>query len=151
MATVAVLIRLKSNSNPDATKDARGCYKRGDPVMAREDDGSWSPGTQEVWPDFAWLWLHGVSLAKVGRFLFEEHDTADGVRTATSSRVRRRLYSLELDSVPQGIRDIVAATSRLVVGGPSPDVTWTQVRNFIRNKKDGLTEQDRGTTAEDLA
>jgi len=151
MATVAVLIRLKTNTHADTTKDVRGCYKRGDPVIARIDDGTWSPGAQEVWPDFAWLWLHGVSLAKVERFCFEEHDTSDGVRTATSSRVRRRLYRIELDSVPQGIRDIVEATSRLVIGGPSPDVTWAQVRAFIRNKKSNQTEADIGTTAGDLA
>lgn len=151
MATVAVLVRLQNNANPDAAKDRRGCYKRGDPVLAKVDDGSWSPGTKEVPPDFAWLWFYGVSLAKVQRFCSEEHETTDGMPAPDSARYRRRLYNVEVDTIPQSVRDIVTRTGRLNVGGAQADVTWAQLRAYIRNRKDGQTEADRGTTVGDLA
>ena len=45
-----LLILNKSNTNPDAVKSERGCYKRGDIVEVREDGAAY--GTAETLPDF---------------------------------------------------------------------------------------------------
>lgn len=159
MATVAVAIFLANNTHADSAKDLRGCWKRGYVVDAYDvgargwaDDGSVLPPCAEmVLPKFAWLYLYGVSLAKVKRFVAEQHDTSDGIPASGSKIARRRLYRVEVDSIPLAIRNIVLNTGRLNVGGPNANVTWNQVRGFIRNLKDNLTEADRGTTAADLA
>lgn len=156
MATVAVAVFLANNTHADSAKD-RFCSKRGQPIDAYDvgargwDDAELPPCSSMTLPRWAWLFLYGVSLAKVKRFIGEEHDTADGLPAQGSHLYRRRLYVLEIDTIPNAIRNIVLNTGRLNVGGPNANVTWNQIRAYIRNVKDNLTEEDRGTTAASLA
>lgn len=56
-----LLIKAVSASNADPDKDRRGCYKRGDVVVAMEDGHEW--GRLEGPPDFVVVRLSGVSRA----------------------------------------------------------------------------------------
>lgn len=146
MANTAVLVRLTD------TGATVWHYKRWDAVACREFVTNDTPGTEERLPHVFLLLLFGASRLKVERFLSEEYETSSGHADGTFPvRVRRRLYAVGSNSIPAGIQTIINTTGRLRVGGPNPDVTWTQLRAFIRNKLTDVTEETAGTTIEDLA
>lgn len=155
MANAAILVRLTGTAHADPAKDRRGCWKRWDPVAVYPFEGGAVPGSEERPPAFFWLLLFGASAAKARRFLQEEFDTADGLPAQTTGpeqvRYRRRLYRCGDDTIPAGVMNTILSTGRLRVGGPTPDVTWTQLRAYVRNKRTNQTEEQLGTTIEDLA
>jgi hypothetical protein len=123
MAEILLMAINKSHSNPD--KDAAGCYKRGDPVMVRDDGHTW--GTEETRAPinggvFVIIKLPGVLRSKVEKYVVSLKDDLDPTRD-----VRRRLWRVVVDELPVGVRNQLRDTGTYTT-------TWTQVRNFIENK-----------------
>lgn len=112
-----VLIKAVNATNPDATKSARWCYKRGDFVCVMPDGWSW--GTQEVIPPaegglFVIIKVPDVTVDQARRFL-------------SKGTLTRKLYRVVVDELPAGIRSTLNTTGTITR-------TWTQIRSFIENK-----------------
>jgi len=123
-----LLVMAVSRTHADPVKDQRGCYKRGDIVEVLDDskhDGDIV--ANPIAPPFVLVRITGVTQAQIER-LMESHTVEEIVDGQTRQRVvRRRKYRVDVDDVPAGIlaqlRD-----NRYV------EVTWAQVKSYIRNK-----------------
>jgi hypothetical protein len=123
MAEILLMAINKTHSVP--AKDAAGCYKRGDPVIVRDDGHTW--GSQEAKApinggSFVIIKLPGVPRAKVEKYLASQKDDLEPTRD-----VRRRLWRVVVDELPAGVRNQLRDTGTYTT-------TWNQVRNFIENK-----------------
>jgi hypothetical protein len=133
-----ILIKATNHVHPDPDKDRRGAYKRGMPVVVMEDGHTW--GRLEGLPNFFLMKLPGVSVSKVLQFI-ESDDRDQGETDPVSgdpilTPYRRRLWKLLIDNVPAGVKQKVADTGELVIGGGAgADYTWAQVRTFIKNQR----------------
>jgi hypothetical protein len=122
-----LLIKAVSATNPDATKSARWCYKRGDPVVVMPDGWSW--GTQEVIPPanggvFVIIKIPDVTVAQALRFI-------------SKGTLTRKLYRVVVDELPAGIRNTLNTTGTITR-------TWDQIKSFIENKV--TLERESGAT-----
>lgn len=119
----------------DPDKDARGCYKRGDIVdVYRDDQHDGDLVAHPIQPPFVLVRITDVTRAQAVRLMQPQTTDAlvDGrvVRTV----VRKRRHALELDNIPPGpIRNRIG-NDRYI------EVTWAQIRDYLRNKETGLTE-----------
>lgn len=144
----SLMICLLDHVHADAAENARGAYKREDVIEVRTLASVWAE--QERPPHVGRVNLRGdFDPAKVAKYRVEEHDTADGLRTATSARVRRRLFKLDLSLLG------AASLTALETGSGVLDLAvaggWTVFRAFLVNKKSGRSEAAAGVTEEDLA
>lgn len=112
------LIKEVNASHPDQEKDARGCYKRGDIVVAMPDGHQW--GLEERLPKFVVVKVPGVNHERARKYL-------------TSDSNLRRRFRIRVDDVPATIRNQLRNTGQATV-------TWTQLRGFLRDKVTGLDE-----------
>lgn len=112
-----------SHTHPDASKDASGCYKRGDLVVVMEDGHPWGRG--EGLPTFVRVKIPGVPASRVRRYLAE--DLVTDQFTGQPTRRRRRLWRLLVDDVPNAIRRALRDAGEVTV-------TWEQVRGYVRDK-----------------
>lgn len=130
---------LKDAEQDDATKAARLAakdlmhYKRGDFVEL------WGPGTAYVSPcaePFYLLDVTGVSLtveqitARYQQMVMEDYLTPDG-ETAHRPK-RRRLYYVNLDTLPTATKNALAS-KRVAV------IAWNKLRSSVTNKVTGQT------------
>ncbi|HKX46160.1 MAG TPA: hypothetical protein VJP77_05620 [Planctomycetota bacterium] len=154
MANCAVFVRLVP------TGVGLWNYQKWDPVHVVAINGNPVPGEQERLPHGFWLVLFGASRLKVERYIREEHDTVDGLPDGdpTTARTRRRLFFCGSDSMPAGVMTIINNGTAnhpkgqlWIGGGAQHDFTWAQLRQYIRNKLTNVTEEQAGTTIEDLA
>lgn len=131
-----LLIYDKNNTHPDPIKDQRGSYKRGDIVQIFEDS---TPCVLPPAPPFVIIKVSGITKAQAEKYIQPEMGiidvpiselAPDGKQTGI---VRRRAFRLLVDDVPTAILDKLK-TDRYV------EVTFAQVRNYIKNLKTGLTE-----------
>ena len=113
----------RSASHPDPVKDARGCWKRGDPVVVEEDGHAW--GARERLPRFVVIKIPGVPAARLRAYLAE--DTEQDPFLLERVRRRRRLWRVLVDDVPAGIRASLRNTGEV-------SVTWTQLRQYVQDK-----------------
>jgi hypothetical protein len=123
MAEILLMAINKTHSNP--TKDMAGCYKRGDPVMVRDDGYLWSVEESKAPINggvFVIIKIPGVLRSKVEKYVLPQKDDADPTRDK-----RRRLWRVVVDELPTGVRNQLRDTGTYTT-------TWTQVRNFIENK-----------------
>lgn len=107
-----VLIKAIDATHPDPAKQARGCYRMGDPVVVMPDGHEW--GREEGLPRFWLLRIPGVSVSQVEAFL----ERGEG---------RRREWNLAPSDVPAGARTQLLATGVLTV-------TPAQAQAFIKRK-----------------
>ena len=123
-----LLVRRRSNTDPNATKDQM-LYKKGDIVVVKPDGHEW--GNQEdpaLHPDgvagcgFVIVKIPGVTPTpeKIEKWMGHIQDI-DGTMT------KRRLWQVMTDDVPLAVRNQLRDFGVVTV-------TWTQVKNFIRNK-----------------
>lgn len=124
-----LLVKAVSASHADPTKDQRGCYKRGMPVVVMPDDWQW--GLEERLPKFVVIKIPTVSVSQVLKYI-------------QSTSTRRRLYRIRWEDLPQSAQDKLIETGQLTIKagsytGPS-DYTWAQVRAFFTNEETGVNE-----------
>ena len=127
-----LLICAVNKTHPDATKDERGCYKRGDVVMVKDDGYQWS--ANEGLPLFVIVKIPGRTVAQAEKYCLPY--TLDDLGGVSPTRiVRRRLHGVEVDaaSLPAWVKTSLRDTGTVTV-------TFTQIRNYIKNKITGATE-----------
>lgn len=130
------LIYGKNNTHADPFKQARGCYGIGDIVEVLDDskhDGDLIKNP--VMPPFYLVRITGVTKEQALKYMAPYIDPA----TAGTERpvtLRRRQFNVEVASIPSAIRNKLM-TDRYV------SVSWSQVRNYIRNR---MTNETAGAT-----
>lgn len=121
-----ILIKARDAHHPDPVEDARGCYKRGDPVLVMPSGHTW--GSLETIPRF---WRVRVPGERFAFYPFvEPHYTMphriwlrgeNSHKLKTSRLLRRRWhFSAELIAPPQRLA---------LYRGEIVDLTWSE---FIR-------------------
>ena len=123
----------------DATKDQRGCYKRGMPVVVMPDGHTW--GLRERLPNFVVLKFPLIAVDRVEKFIQADQTTVNGETTV----VRRRLFRIAWASLPPAAQNKLLSTGELVIRATASytgpfDYTWTQVRDYFVNQSTGLAE-----------
>lgn len=139
MAQILVMAIDKTHADP--TKDRRGCYKRGYPVVVMPDSHTW--GREECPPTFVLIKIPGASVDKVRKYLEPEREgtaNADGIYPV----YRRRLWKFRFDDMPAAalkkLRDKGELTIKVGDYAGDYDYTWRQVRNYLRNLKTNIDE-----------
>lgn len=130
-----ILVKAISVAHSDPTKDQRGCYKRGMPVVVMEDGHPW--GAEEQLPKFVVLKIPLISVDKVRKYIDQQIE--GGIVT------RRRLWCVQWASLPAAAQNILATTGQLTIKATSAytgpfDYTWTQVKGFFLNQLTNTTE-----------
>jgi len=130
------LVYGKNNTHSDPEKQARGCYSIGDIVEVLDDskhDGDLVKNP--IAPPFYLVRITGVTKAQADKYMAPYIDPAT-VGTENPVTLRRRQFNVEVASIPAAIRNKLMA-DRYV------SVSWSQVRNYIRNR---MTNQTAGAT-----
>lgn len=128
-----LLIRARSTTHSDVQKD-RMCYKRGMPVVAMPNGHVW--GSEERLPGFVVLRISGTTVAQLQRLLDPNLDDDLSALLGQDVVLRRRRYRFNLDSLPAAVRDELLATGMVTA-------SWTQVRDYVTDDKDGSTLTNR--------
>ena len=134
-----ILVKLTNAFHVDATKDQRGSYKRGFPVVVKSDGHLW--GREERRPHFFLVKIPGISIGQVLKYV--EPQIEAGVIT------RRRLWTIRWNDLPVNARNLILDNGELIIkagtyAGPF-DYTWTQVKTFFRNQLTGTDETEELT------
>lgn len=130
-----ILIFAGNNTNADAETDRRGCWKRGYPVVVKEDGHEW--GREEGLPKFVIVKIPGVPAAKARAFLEIQEVDDDGIpvydvigqASPRPAMYRRRAWRVAWASLPAGIRNTLQTTGTVTV-------TVAQIRNYLRRVRD---------------
>lgn len=141
MAEILVKAVDASHSNPD--EDRRGCYKRGMPVVVREDGHEW--GSMEGLPSFVVIKIPGVPASSVAKYVMVQNsDIAD--LDGLFPMYRRRIWQIRWADLPLAARNKLLSTGTLTIKAGtysgSYDYTWTQIKQYFRNLKTGLDESE---------
>lgn len=126
------LIMGVNHTHSDPEKDARGCYKLGDIVEVLDDskhDGDLVKNP--IAPPFYLVRITGVTKAQAEKYM-RPYIQPGSEMTENPVTLRRRQFNVEVANIPSGIRDQLL-TNRYV------SVSWSQVRNYIRNRMTGAT------------
>lgn len=129
-----ILFKAVDATNPDGTKDVRGCYKRGDPVLVRDDGWPW--GAKELLPPaqggkFVRVRITDRTAAQIATAVQNRWGVdIDSPETSAGALVRRRLLRLRVDDLPAGVRNQLNTTGLY-------ETDFATARNFIRNKLTG--------------
>lgn len=115
------LIKARDASNHDPTKDARGCYKRGDIVDVQANGFQW--GTEESLPRFVVVQVTDLGVARARQLISPDVDATDPLNRIIR---RRRLYNVVMAELPAGVRNQLATTGRYVT-------TLSAIQTFVRN------------------
>jgi hypothetical protein len=112
-----LLIKAVDATHSDPAKDSRGCYKRGDPVVAMPDGHSW--GVREGLPKFVLLKVPGVTVAQAQQYI------APWTRAFTFTVVSSNLAT--------DTHAMTIAVSAGVASGGAGGITREQVEAFLNN------------------
>ena len=129
---VLALIKASEVTHPVPAKD-RMRYKRGDFVEL------WGPGTAYVVPcaePFYLIEVTGVvmSVAEIkARYQQMQMTDDSGTPTADGNPYRRRLYWVDLDSLPSANRNDLAADRYTLIA-------WNKAKSSVKNKVTGQAE-----------
>jgi len=138
MAQILVMAIDKTHADP--TKDRRGCYKRGMPVVVMPDTHTW--GAEERPPKFIVLKIPGVPVETVKKYI--EPELEDGEEQPKI--YRRRMWRFRIDDLPAAalkkLRDKGELTIKVGDYAGDYDYTWRQVRNYLRNLKTNTDETE---------
>lgn len=119
-------IKIFNGSDYNRTKDARGCYKKGDIVVVMEDGHRW--GKKEGPPNFVIVKIPGVSVEAARKYIEAHTDTADPLNPVA---LARRKYTIRVDDMPASAKEQIAKKGEVTV-------TWSWIKGFVRNKATGL-------------
>ena len=131
-----LLIYGKDNLHLDPFKQARGCYVIGDIVEVLDDskhDGDLV--ANPIAPPFYLVRITGVTKAQGLKYMVPYIEPGTELMENPVT-LRRRQFNVEVSNIPSGIRNQLLA-NRYV------SVSWSQVRNYIRNR---MTNQTAGAT-----
>ncbi len=138
MAQILVMAIDKTHADP--TKDRRGCYKRGMPVVVMPDTHTW--GAEERPPKFIVLKIPGVPVETVKKYI--EPELEDGEEQPKI--YRRRMWRFRIDDLPAAAKTKLLKNGELTIRAGtydgSYDYTWAQVRSYIRNLKTNTDETE---------
>lgn len=112
-----VLVKAVSVSHTDPVKDARGCYKVGDPVVVMPDGHVW--GVSEGLPNFWIVKVPGATVAELEGYLVSI--------LAGSVITRRRRWFADTSKMTGGVRNTLLTTGVI-------SVPLTTVQAFMTNK-----------------
>ena len=136
---VEYLLYSVNNTHSDPDKETRGCYKRGDLVLAMPLGHTW--GTKELIPPaeggkFARLRITDATHAWIKNFVRNKWNHLDpcGPELSGETTVRRRRIRIDVDLLPAGVLNTLNTTGLF-------ETTWNAVRGFVRDK---LTNQTGG-------
>lgn len=126
-----LLIKAVDARHSDPTKDARGCYKRGDIVLVRPNGFEW--GRLEVLPPaqggvFVIIKITDVTPNQVRNWIRNNWETDPEADDTT----RRRRIKIDADSLPAGVRSTLNQTGQYTT-------TWATIRQYVRNKQTNAT------------
>jgi hypothetical protein len=131
-----VLIKALDHVHPDAVIDRAGSYKRGHPVVVMPDGHPW--GKEERPPKFVVLRFPGLSVDALRAYCDMWWQSALPEFGQTKPQLlQRRRWRFRLDAMPQVARDKLDESGVLTVG---IDVTWTQLRGFLRDDQANVDE-----------
>jgi hypothetical protein len=125
-----LLVKAVNATHSDPTKDARGCYKRGDVIGVAPDGWSW--GTLEKLPPaqggkFVVVKITDVTRAQVINWVRNNWGfNTDNPAPNLISIARRRLQ-LAVDLMPNNVRNTLNTTGTF-------STTWAAVRQYVTNK-----------------
>lgn len=133
-----LLVKAISAAHPDPTKDQRGCYKRGMPVVVMPDGHPW--GNEERLPTFVVLKIPLISVAQVQKYSGPQRDLVDPALVT-----RRRLWRIRWADLPLAARQTLHNTGVLTIKATAAytgpyDYTWTQMKSYFQNQLTGLDE-----------
>lgn len=128
-----LLVKAVSHSHTDPTKDLRGCYKRGDVVLVRENGHTW--GGLELKPPndggkFVVIKITDVTLAQVINWVLNHWSCP----VESDDGTRRRRVKIDVDLVPPAVLQELNLTGQFTT-------TWIVVREFVRNKETNATAE----------
>lgn len=139
-----ILIKAIDATHPDATKDRRGCYKRGMPVVVMPDSHTW--GAEERPPKFIVIKIPRVPVDTVRKYIEPELEDSVGDDKKQQQVYRKRMWKLRIDDMPAAAKAKLtekgALTIRAGTYDGSYDYTWAQVRSYIRNLKTNTDETE---------
>lgn len=98
-----VLVKAVDATHPDPVKDARGCFKRGDVIVAKPDGHVW--GTDEGLPKFYQIDVTGITLSELDAHLVPRR-LPDGTKT------RARDTGLVITTLPVPTRTELTTTGK---------------------------------------
>lgn len=128
---MAILVIFgRNNTHSDPVKDQRGCWKLGDVVDVFEDD---KPVVRPPAPPFYIVKISGVTKTQVEKYLAPETRTVTVEGREETEIIRRRLYGISVADIPAAIRNQLQS-NRYV------EVSWAQIRQYVRNKLTGVGE-----------
>lgn len=128
---MAILVIFgRNNTHADPVKNARGCWKLGDVVDVFDDD---KPVVRPPAAPFYVVKITGVTKAQVEKYLAPETRAVTVEGREEIEVLRRRLYGLSVADIPAAIRNQLQ-TNRYV------EVSWEQIRQYVRNKLTGVGE-----------
>ena len=125
-----ILIKARDATHPDPEVDRRGCYKRGDPVVVREDGHVW--GAKEGLPNFRVLKIPGVPAAQIEGLIAEQTEDDDGTPLADEHGAitfRRRAWRLDFARLPTAARNALMSAGK---ASAAPGL----IRAALRRKRD---------------
>lgn len=134
-----ILIKAVNATHADPTKDQRGCYKRGFPVLVMPDGHPW--GIQERLPKFVVFKfpLIPVDHPTLLKYVQVWQNVEGTIVT------QRRRWRIRWADLPQVTQDLILLNGGLTIRatlaylGPF-DYTWLQVKAYFRNDETGLDE-----------
>jgi len=126
------LIKAKDVVHTNPSKNLTGCYKRGDVVEIRPDGAEY--GTDEGLPNFVVIKVTGLTFEAAKKYMIQQY-MGDVIGETPDPEVvtKRRKYRVRIDDVPAAILQTLRDVGEITL-------TWTQVRNYLRNKATGLDE-----------
>lgn len=114
-----ILVKAVDAVHPDPAKDARGCYKRGDPVCVMPDGHPW--GRAETLPTFWVVRVPGATVDQLRQYV-EALTAADG-----ETVVRRRAWGLDAARLPGNVRNQLNSAGTITV-------TFVQLQSYLARK-----------------
>ena len=139
-----LLIKAQSANHADATKDRRGCYKRGMPVCIMPDGWSW--GTEETLPKFVIIKIPLITVAQVQKYIAQQYETITGPEGGPVEVIyRRRRWIIRWADLPAAAQNKLATVGQLIIKataayGGSFDYTWAQVKQYFRDQLNNVDE-----------
>jgi hypothetical protein len=127
-----LLIKATDAHNPDAIKDRRGCYKRGDPVIAFRDGWSW--GRLETTPTFWRIRVPNADRFQMGPFCQPEFAQdyvwlrGNNAHKMVPNYLTRRRWSFS--------PELIAPSKRMALfRGEIVNLSWTEFMQAMLDKK----------------
>jgi len=114
----------------------RGKYRAGMVIAIKPDGAVW--GKAERPPRYAVIKLPGVPVSRAQKY-FLPHTVTDTNAPDGIRMVGLKLWRFEIERIPLAIRRKLRQQGSITIG-PSGDIRWTQVRDYLRNMKTGATE-----------